>query len=77
MSSLKEIRETLVYFYMVMSYQMRNSFSCTMKSSEALCYSKANVRRLRSTYCHISPRSTVLRLTTAGNRAYTVLDLKR
>ena len=33
MSSLKEIREILVYFYMMVSYQMRNSFSCTMKSS--------------------------------------------
>ena len=28
-------------------------------------------------YCHIFPRSTVPRLTTAGNRAYTVLGLKR
>ena len=33
MSSLKEIRVILVYFYMMVSYQMRNSFSCTMKSS--------------------------------------------
>ena len=53
MSSLKEIREILVYFYMMVSYQMRNSFSCTMKSSWALCYSKENVRRFIEPICDL------------------------
>ena len=33
MNSLKEIREILVYFYMIVSYQMTNSFYYTMKST--------------------------------------------
>ena len=76
MTSLKEIREILDYFYKKVSYQMRYPFSCTMKTSTD------NVRRFIEPICDlliglIFPRSTVLGLTTAGNRPYTVLGLKR
>ena len=32
------------FIIMMVSYQMRNSFPCTVKSSLALCCSKVNVR---------------------------------
>ena len=61
----EEIREIMVYFYMmVYSYQMRNSFF-------------ASLSLFAITYCDIFPHSTVLRRTTNGNRAYTVLGLRR
>ena len=54
-SSLKKIRELLVYFYnnMMESYQMRNSFPCTMKSSWPLCCSKVNVCRSIEPFCDL------------------------
>ena len=51
MSSLKEIRELLVYFY---NYDdMRNSLPRTMKSSWALCCSKVNVCRSIEPFCDL------------------------
>ena len=54
MSSLKEIRELLVDFIIMMvSYHMRNSFSCTMKSSSPLCCLKMIVRRSTERICDL------------------------
>ena len=41
------------FIIMTASYQMRNSFSCTMKSSWALCCSKVNVRRSIEPICDL------------------------
>ena len=53
MSPQQEIREISVYFYMMVSYQMKNPFSCTMKSSWELCYSKENVRLFIEPICDL------------------------
>ena len=41
------------FIIMMVSYHIRNSFSCTMKSIWALCCSKVNVRRSSEPICDL------------------------
>ena len=68
------------FIIMMVSYQMRNSFPCTMKSSWVFCCSKVNVRLSIEPICDLriakfsdAPQSLWLVI----NHAYTAQGLKR
>ena len=68
------------FIIMMVSYQMRNSFPCTMKSSWVFCCSKVNVRLSIEPICDLriakfSDASQSLWLVI--NHAYTAQGLKR